>query len=189
MSRKFISAVPEGFQLIACGPERAQDAIDMRDAILADIAQTNPGWYIIDETDDEFRDFFVSPECVALGIVASDGTLAGVGVASFRPAELERFRPYIAPEEFAKPRNVGYVELIQIALGFRGHGFQRLLFAELEAWLKENGATLSTSIVSPDNRYSLANFAKMGYRRVGEFTHKGTGYPRLNMIKRLDDQR
>ena len=183
MQYEFTGTVPDGFRVGLCGPDRAEAAMAMRDAILAEIADTTPSWYIIDETDDEFRAFFTLPECVAIGIDAPNGDLAAIGVGSFREAELERFRAYIPVEEFSKPRNVGYVELIQVASGYRGLGFQRLLFTEIERVLRDKGARWLTGIVSPDNKYSLANFQRMGYRRVGDFIHARTGFARLNMIK------
>ena len=159
----------------------------MRDAILANIAATNPSWYVIEETDDEFRDFFLSPEFVSLGIEAPNGELAGCGVASYRRSELELFRSYISPQEFAIPGRVAYIELIQVALGYRGFGFQRVFFSELESILASNGARVLTSVVSPDNKYSLANFRRMGYEFVGEIILQKSGYRRLLAVKKIEN--
>ena len=177
--------LPNDCRLVVCDSKRAQECLDMCKAILADIAAKNPSWYLIDETDDEYRALFSSPECFALGIEAPDGTLAGCGVASYRAEELERFRPYVPAEDFAVPGRVGYVEFIQVALGRRGYGFQRVFFQELEKILVDRGAKYLTSVVSPDNKYSLANFHKEGYREVGRYIHQRTGYPRLIMIKNV----
>ncbi|MBR5757453.1 MAG: GNAT family N-acetyltransferase [Thermoguttaceae bacterium] len=177
--------LPNDCRLVVCDSKRAQECLDMCKAILADVAATNPSWYLIDETDDEYRALFSNPECFALGIEAPDGTLAGCGAASYRAEELERFRPYVPAEDFAVPGRVGYVEFIQVALGCRGCGFQRVLFQELEKILVDRGAKYLTSVVSPDNKYSLANFHKEGYREVGRYVHQRTGYPRLIMIKNV----
>ena len=177
--------LPNDCRLVVCDAKRAQECLDMCKAILADIADKTPSLYLIDETDDEYRALFSSPECFALGIEAPDGTLAGCGVASYRAAELERFRAFIPEEDFSVPRRVGYVEFIQVALGYRGRGFQRVFFQELEKILVERVAKYLTSVVSPDNKHSLANFHSEGYREVGRYIHRRTGYPRLIMIKNV----
>lgn len=47
---------------------------------------------------------------------------------------------------------------------YRGQGLQRKLLLTAEAWLKEQGSRILLCTIHPENRYSLQNAQKIGYR-------------------------
>lgn len=174
------------FQLtVARGTDYARRSFEMRESILRDIRGTEREcWYICDETEEEFYAFFSDAESTPIGALASDGAFAAIGVGSYRKVELERFRAHL-PEGVIESRKAAYIELIQVDSRFRGRGLQRRLFQEFERRYVEQGVEFLTAIVSPHNYPSLNNFLKEGYKEVGRFVHRETGFERLLMLKRV----
>lgn len=180
-----LTPLSEKYVLTECYDKRyAARSFEMREEILARIAGTEQEcWYICDETEAEFYDFFTAPPMIALGVLDGE-TLAAVGVGSYREVELERFRPYL-PEGAIEAKKAAYVELIQVDFEYRGQGLQRVLFEELERRYRAAGVEYLTGIVSPHNFPSRNNFLKEGYEEYGSFIHQRTGFERLIMIKKL----
>lgn len=178
---------PSGFQLIRCDASDGHVALQMGRQILEELAKEGKAaHYIIDETDEEFFDFFRKPEFYPLGVLDPNNALVAVGVASHRQEPIQKYLPFIPAEDVqASSKSVGYIEFIQVAANSRGRGFQRLLFAELEKWLRAQGTLYATGSVSPENQYSLNNFKSQGYREAGRYVVKDLNYPRILMVKKL----
>lgn len=179
----------ENYILTLCNNEAAAlRAFEMREEILRSIQGTEREcWYICDETKEEFFDFFNSADCIPLGVFDKQGTLAAVGVGSYRGVELERFRSAL-PEGTIEAGKAAYIELIQVDFAHRGKGLQRALFEEFERRYLAQGVKYLTAIVSPHNYPSYNNFIKEGYCKVGAFIHKETGFERLLMLKSVADR-
>lgn len=173
------------YRIVSCGSERAEECLTMRNEILEDLARRgDERLYLVDETDDEFRQFFVDKNSLALGCEVG-GELAGCIVSSYRSTPLKRFDGLLPQEAIASPKSLCYMELVQVKKEFRGRGIQRLLMAELERRAVAGGARYMTAIVSPDNLPSLTNFLKSGYREVGRFVYEPLGYDRVKVLKKL----
>ena len=189
MELETLKPLPAGFRMIRCDVARGEEALKMGRDIIKRLNEIGkPTYYVVDETDEEFVDYFRDPESVPLGIVDASGTLAAVGLGSFRRAAIKKFAPFIPEDARAIPRAVAYVEFIQVAEPYRGLGFQLTLFRELETRLVASGARYLTGTVSPDNQYSLNNFLKSGYREEGRYIMEPFHFPRLLMVKRVDDR-
>ncbi len=180
--------LPENYVLTLCDNEAAaQRSFEMREEILRSIKDTEREcWYICDETEQEFYEFFSVPGYLPLGVYDEKGALAAVGVGSYRDVELDMFRE-VLPEGIVEARQAAYVELIQVDFNYRGKGLQQLLFQELERRYLEQGFKWLTGIVSPHNWPSRNNFIREGYQEVGNFIHERTGFERLLMIKKIAD--
>lgn len=176
----------ENYTLVKCGLEYADAALTMLRDIRAELAQAGlEELYCMEESDDEFRDFFCNPETTVWGALClSTKVLAAVGAVSFSSRETELFSSLL-PQDLAASQ-IGYVDFIQVARPFRGAGLQRRLFQKIERYSAERGARLLTGVVSPKNSHSLANFLEMGYRTVGTVRLKN-GFPRLVAFKSLPD--
>ena len=156
---------PSGFQLIRCDASDGPVALQMGRQILEELA---------------------TPEFYPLGVLDPTNALVAVGVASHRQEPIQKYLPFIPAEDVqASSKSVGYIEFIQVAANSRGRGFQRLLFAELEKWLRAQGTLYATGSVSQENQYSLNNFKSQGYREAGRYVVKDLNYPRILMVKKL----
>ncbi len=176
----------ENYKLVRCELVHAEAALTMLRDIRAELAQAGlEELYCMEESDDEFRDFFCNPQTAVWGAIRpSTNALAAVGAVSFNSRETELFSSLL-PQDLAASQ-IGYVDFIQVARPYRGAGLQRLLFQEIERYCAEHGARLLTGVVSPKNSHSLANFLEMGYRTVGTVRLKN-GFPRLVAFKSLPD--
>ena len=176
----------ENYKFVKCGLEYADAALTMLRDIRAELAQAGlEELYCMEESDDEFRDFFCNPETTVWGAICpSTNALAAVGAVSFSSRETALFSSFL-PQDLAASQ-IGYVDFIQVARPYRGAGLQRLLFQKIERYSAERGARLLTGFVSPKNSHSLANFLGMGYRTVGSIRLKN-GFPRLVAFKFLSD--
>ena len=174
----------DGFILRRLNSSFVGEALKMRDEILEELRQNNANeLYIVDESDDEFNEFFSNPDVYSLGVLAPDGELVAVGVGSRRRGAIVKFAKLI-PDFDALPESaVGYVELAQVKKEYRGRGFQRLFFDELTEIFVETGARYVAGIVSPNNKPSLRNFEACGFKAVELFTHETTRFLRLKMLK------
>lgn len=167
----------------------AQECLALRASITQELARAGTSQLCLaQESDEEFCAFFDDEQSFALLLRDSASALAAFGIATFRGESREQFRRLI-PDFDRSPHYVGYVKLIQVARQFRGQGFQKRLFGELEKRLFLQGARFATGTVSPDNIPSLRAFISCGYEQAEAFTHVPTGFARLRMIKNLEKTR
>lgn len=56
------------------------------------------------------------------------------------------------------------MDTIVVHPNYRGRGLQRILMTEAENWAREQGYGVLLCTVHPDNRFSLDNMLRLGYR-------------------------
>ena len=185
MTRERLQEILPGATLTTGARADADDCLRLRTAVTQDLVRAGtPELCLASESPEEFRAFFDDPESRASVLRTADGELVGFGIATYRGESRLKFRALI-PDFDASPHNVVYVKLIQVAPKFRGHGLQRLFFAELETWARANGSRYAVGTVSPNNAASVKNFRRGGYREAERFIFEPFRYERIRMIKNL----
>lgn len=178
MTRKEFCQNFPGFDLAVGGPQDADDCLALRTAVSEELkAEEREQLCLARETPDEFRNFFADPTARTLVLRTDSRELVGFGIALCSGESRDRFRALI-PDFDAAPNYVAYVKLIQVAKKYRGHGLQRLFFAELEDLLYREGSRYAVGTVSPDNAASLTNFKRRGYQEAERFIVQPLGYER-----------
>lgn len=185
MNKQDLPQLVPGAKLTIGRPSDAEDCLDLRSATTLDLEhEGKPELCLAQESPEEFSAFFNDAESQVLVLRDASGKLVGFGIATYRGESLQHFRTAI-PDFDAAPRRAGYIKLIQIAKPYRGLRLQQLFFTELEEWLKSRGTVYACGTVSPDNIPSYRNFLHCGYVEADRFTHEGSGYARVRMIKNI----
>lgn len=81
---------------------------------------------------------------------------------------------------------VAHMDSLAVRPRFRGRGLQYQLMASAEQYLMTTSYCHLMGTVHPDNRYSLGNFLKLGYRIVTT-TKKYGGLPRHVLYKSISN--
>lgn len=182
------TSLPVGFSVVECDASDANAALLFTKEILAELeAEGKLGQYNLSIPDEEFRDYYQKGDCALLAIEAADGERAAYAVGHFRPYKTRRFLEPLQRLERAPVslEEIGYVYFIEVGKSYRGLGFQRALFQELETRLASRGAKYLAGTVSPDNAPSLRNFIMSGYVEAGTGKTQ-SGFPRLLMVKKIE---
>ena len=87
----------------------------------------------------------------------------------------------ISDEELLK---VGQIESTVVDADYRGNGLQMVICGILEDVAKENGNTMISATASPDNKYSVNTFIKLGYEIVADKIKYG-GFRRYVLMKKI----
>lgn len=129
-------------------------------------AMPDTAWFALDP-DEEMREL-TDDGSMEFWMAESGGRLAAV-FSIIRPGLRDFNLGYEIGLEEPELRRVTHMDTAAVLPDFRGQGLQRRMMAEAEGSL--TGSILLCTI-HPDNRYSLQNALKLGYRiekRIGRY--------------------
>lgn len=142
----------------------------------------DPGWYCTD-SEDYIREHIVNPDAGIVFKAVEQDCLAAFFIIHFpgnTPDSLGRYMN-LDPQALS---GVAHMDSLAVRPGYRGRGLQYQLMSHGEQYLSTTSYCHLMGTVHPDNRYSLGNFLKLGYR-IAATTQKYGGLPRHVLYKSL----
>ena len=142
----------------------------------------DPGWYCTD-SEKYIRAHIENPDTGIAFKAVDHGCLAAFFILHYpgnTPDSLGHYMK-LGREDLGR---VVHMDSLAVRPDFRGRGLQSLLMAHGEQYLNATPYCHLMGTVHPENRYSLNNFLKLGYRIVAT-TEKYGGLPRHVLYKSL----
>lgn len=142
----------------------------------------DPGWYCTD-SEEYILDHIVNQDAGIVFKAVEHDCLAAFFIIHFpgnTPDNLGHCMN-LEPRELDK---AAHMDSLAVRPGFRGRGLQYQLMAHGEQYLRTASYCHLMGTVHPDNRYSLGNFLKLGYR-IAATTEKYGGLPRHVLYKSI----
>lgn len=122
-----------------------------------------PEWFAVDDREFMQERFADNGEGFAVIAQTEDGTVAGCFLVDI-PAEDERNMGYDLGYTKEQRAFTAHMDMAVVSPSFRGYHLQDLMMEKCEEELKERGFVYLMATVHPDNRYSLQNVIKRGYK-------------------------
>ena len=144
----------------------------------------DPGWYCTD-SEEYIRSHIVNPDAGIVFKAVEHDCLAAFFIIHFPGNTPDSLGHYMNLDPEALDR-VAHMDSLAVRPGFRGRGLQYQLMASAEQYLMTTSYCHLMGTVHPDNRYSLGNFLKLGYRIVTT-TKKYGGLPRHVLYKSISN--
>lgn len=120
----------------------------------------NPDWFYLDPDEDVHR--MMKDGTMKLWVAMDEEKLAGAFSVVYPGLNCDNYGYDLGftEEQLLK---VVHMDTAAVHPDYRGHGLQRRLTGEAEAFLAGRGERILMSTVHPDNRFSLQNMQRMGY--------------------------
>lgn len=142
------------------------------------VSSDRNGWYVDDDAD--FIEAHIRREGYTLKCMVN-GVMAGFLIIRHPEMAEDNLAVYLnLPME--RRMKTAHMESVSVLPAFRGYGIQTRLLQTAARMEKQHGYLDLMATVHPDNRYSLENFLKEGYRIVAEDRKYG-GYDRVILHK------
>ncbi len=156
------------------------DAVAVHDVMLEAARSIPSDQFEVDEL--EFVRSHVEDQGRIL-LAEAGGTLAGVQIIRL-PGDAEDNLGYDCGLEDDQLDSVAHAETSAVRLRFFGHGLQRSMLRQCVVWAKANGYSWLCATVHPENRISLKNLRRVGFKVITTKQKYG-GHPRHIMAMRL----
>lgn len=128
-------------------------------------------WYVID-SEDYIRKHIEQPETGLVLKAVENGQIAAFLIVHYPKSEHDNMGHYLNLDD-NECLKVAYMDSVCVLPVFRGRGLQYDLISLGETFLQSTPYCHFMATVHPDNRYSLANLMKLGYRIVTTTTKYG----------------